>query len=73
MSCSCYSGPSSESDGDSVSILLGHTTTKTTETYQCRKREDVALKEVFDVFEPKETPGTTKPLIENEKYLSGYA
>jgi len=56
-----------------VSILLGHTTTKTTETYYCRKREDVALKEVFDVFEPKKPPSAIKPLIESEKYLSGYA
>ena len=60
-------------DLDSVSILLGHTTTKTTETYYCRKREDVALKEVFEVFEPKKPLGAIKPLIENEKYLSGYA
>ena len=60
-------------DLDSVSILLGHTTTKTTETDYCRKREDVALKEVFDVFEPRKTPSAIKSLIENEKYLSGYA
>lgn len=59
-------------DLDSVSILLGHTTTKTTETYYCRKREDVALREVFDVFEPKKLPSAIKPLIENKRYLSGY-
>ena len=61
-------------DLDSVSILLGHTTTKTTETYYCRKREDVALREVFEVFEPsKRPPSAIKPLIESEKYISGYA
>ena len=32
-----------------------------------------ALKEVFDVFEPQKPPSAIKPLIENEKYLSGYA
>jgi integrase/recombinase XerD len=60
-------------DVESVSILLGHTTTKTTEGYYCRKRADVALKEVFEVFEPQKPQRAIKPLIENEKYLSGYA
>lgn len=57
---------------ESVSLLLGHTTTKTTEGYYCRKREDVALREVFEVFEPKKPESAIKPLIESEKYLSGY-
>lgn len=57
---------------DAVSILLGHTTTKTTETYYCRKREDVALREVLDMFEPKRPPSAIKPLIEKKEYLSGY-
>ncbi len=36
-------------------------------------RGESALKEVFEVFEPKKTPSAIKPLIESEKYLSGYA
>jgi len=51
--------------------LLGHNSTRTTEGYYCRKREDVALKEVFDIFETEKTNSAFRPLIENEKYLSG--
>jgi len=56
-----------------VSVVLGHSKAKTTECYYCRKCEDVALREVSELFEPRKPPSAIKPLIENEKYLSGYA
>jgi integrase/recombinase XerD len=58
---------------ESVSILLGHSTTKTTESHYCRKREDTAIKEVLEIFDPERSRVAEKPLIENEKYMSGYA
>lgn len=39
----------------------------------CRKREDTAIKEVLDLFDPEKSRIAEKPLIENERYLSGYA
>ncbi len=32
-------------DLDTVSVLMGHNTTKTTETYYCRKRPETAIRE----------------------------
>jgi integrase len=58
---------------EAVSLMLGHSSTKTTESYYYRKREDVALKEIFQLWKVKNTPSAKNVLIENEKYLSGYA
>jgi site-specific recombinase XerD len=35
---------------ESVSVLLGHNTTKTTETYYARKRQDAAIREVKGIW-----------------------
>jgi len=56
---------------ESVSILLGHTTTKTTETYYARKRQDAAILEVNNIW--SQPNKYVNKLIENGKYLSGYA
>ena len=56
---------------ESVSILLGHSTTKTTETYYARKRQDAAILEVNGIW--SQSQNAVNKLIENRKYLSGYA
>lgn len=58
---------------ESVSLLLGHSSTRTTESHYCRRREDTAIREVLELFDPEKSRIAQKPLIENEKYLSGYA
>jgi integrase/recombinase XerD len=58
---------------ESVSLLLGHSSTRTTESHYCRRREDTAIKEVLELFDPEKSRIAEKPLIEREKYLSGYA
>jgi len=58
---------------ESVPLLLGHSSTRTTESHYCRKREDSAIKEVLEIFNPEKSRVAEEPLIENEKYMSGYA
>lgn len=58
---------------ESVSLLLGHSSTRTTESHYCRRREDTAIKEVLELFDSEKSRVAEKPLIENERYLSGYA
>jgi len=58
---------------ESVSLLLGHSSTRATESHYCRKRGDTAVREVLEIFDPEKSRVAEKPLIENEKYLSGYA
>jgi integrase/recombinase XerD len=58
---------------DSVSLLMGHGSTKTTERYYCRKREEVARKEIMDIWQSENRQGAKTYLIENDKYMSGYA
>ncbi|MGD0056351.1 MAG: site-specific integrase [Methanomassiliicoccales archaeon] len=58
---------------ESVSIALGHSSTKTTEGYYCRKREDTALREIYSAWKEEIPTSAIKPLIEKDKYFSGYA
>lgn len=58
---------------DSVSLIMGHGSTKTTESYYCQKREEVALKEKADSWQSEIPRSAETSLTENEKYLSGYA
>ena len=46
---------------------------KTTERYYCRKREEVARKEIMDIWQSENRQSATTYLIENDKYMSGYA
>ncbi len=68
---------------DAVSKMLGHKTTKTTETYYARKRNDKAIAEAQKVWAAnasgikpiqtsQEQPGPITPLIENKFEISGY-
>jgi len=56
---------------ETVSVLLGHNTTKTTETYYARKRQDAAILEVNSIW--SQPNNAVNKLIETGKYLSGYA
>ena len=58
---------------ESVSLLLGHSSTRTTESHYCRRREDTAIREVLELFDPEKSRIAEKPLIENKEYSSGYA
>jgi len=58
---------------ESVSLLLGHSSARTTESHYCRTIEDSAIKEVLAIFDPDKSRVAGKHLIEKEKYLSGYA
>jgi len=58
---------------DIGSLLLGNSSTRTTESHYCRRREDTATREVLELFDPEKSRVAEKPLIENEGYLSGYA
>ena len=58
---------------DSVSLVMGHGSTKTTERYYCRKREEDARKEITDIWQSEDRQGAKTYLIENDKYMSGYA
>jgi integrase/recombinase XerD len=61
-------------DLDSVSVLMGHATTKTTETYYCRKRQDTAIREAQDIWKQKTClPSAVTPKIENKFEVTGYA
>lgn len=58
---------------DSVSVLMGHSNTKTTEAYYCRKRPDVAIREAKEVFKAKISyPDVKTPKIESRFEVTGY-
>jgi len=56
-----------------VSLMLGHSSTVTTERYYCRKDADSARLEVIDAFRKSDTtPMVNPPMIEQKDFLSGY-
>jgi integrase/recombinase XerD len=59
---------------ESVSVMLGHSSTMTTERYYCRKDADLARLEVLRAFEKSEkAPSFNPPLIDRKDDLTGYA
>lgn len=59
---------------DSVSVMMGHASTRTTEEYYCRKRTDMAIKEAQALFMSKNGEPDAKNLkIEKFGGLTGYA
>jgi integrase/recombinase XerD len=58
---------------ESVSVIMGHSITKTTETYYCRKRQDTAIREAQEAWKSVlNNPGAISPKIELKNYLPGY-
>jgi len=65
---------------DSTSRMMGHATTKTTETYYARKKNERAVAEaqhVWTVATPSQISGQTRPasnppLIGKKEWLPGY-
>ena len=58
---------------EAVSRLLGHSTTKTTENYYCRMRQDTAIREAQSVWQgPKSYPDVKTPKIESRFEVTGY-
>lgn len=58
---------------ETVSLALGHASTRTTETYYCRKDADSARLEILKAFEgPATGPSAENPLIERETDFTGY-
>jgi integrase/recombinase XerD len=73
---------------ETVSRLLGHATTKTTETYYCRKQQSVAIAEAKQILAstthntvvgaekmdlPRHEQKDKTPLIERKEWVPGYA
>ena len=62
---------------DAVSKSMGHSSTKTTETYYCRKSDAAVREEIDKAWSlrsiSKKVNSAKNDLIESEKYLSGYA
>lgn len=64
---------------DAVSRMMGHKTSRTTETYYARKRNNKAVAEAKAVWSKAPQPpapsdqNPKKPLIENQKWMTGYA
>jgi len=59
---------------ETVSIMLGHSSTTTTERHYCRKDTNSAMLEVNRAFERSMTsPSVNPPLIERKNELPGYA
>jgi integrase/recombinase XerD len=59
---------------DTVSILMGHNTTKTTETYYCRKRPEIAIREAQTIWmQGMSHPGAKTPKIDFKNEVTGYA
>jgi len=59
---------------ESVSVMLGHSSTMTTERYYCRKDADLARLEVLRAFEKSEKASSLNtPLIDRKDDLTGYA
>jgi integrase/recombinase XerD len=58
---------------DAVSVMMGHATTKTTETYYCRKRQEVAIREAQELWTGKMShPDAKNPKIESRFEVTGY-
>jgi len=61
---------------ESVSVLMGHSTTKTTENSYCRRKQDLAIREALMTWNGKELsgsqPGVKTPQIESKWEVSGY-
>jgi len=61
-------------DLDAVSVLMGHSTTKTTETYYCRKRPETAIREAQTIWMYGNShPGAKTPKIDFRNEVTGYA
>ena len=65
---------------DAVSKSMGHSSTKTTETYYCRKSDAMVRDEIDRAWSSSNPSDKARKinsgkndLIESEKYLSGYA
>lgn len=59
---------------DSVSVILGHQTTKTTEMYYCRKQANTAIREAQNIWNyGKSDSGAKSPKIEFKNEVTGYA
>jgi integrase len=59
---------------ESVSVMLGHSNTMTTERYYCRKDADIARLEVLRAFDGSEkAPSFNPPLIDRKSDYTGYA
>jgi integrase len=59
---------------DSLSVLMGHKTTKTTETYYARKRPEVAIRDAQDLWKQiKSIPSARASKIEFKNEVTGYA
>jgi integrase len=57
-----------------VSLMLGHNSTLTTEKHYCRKDSDSARLEVVNAFaESRNVPKVNPPVIETKGTLPGYA
>lgn len=54
-----------------VSLMLGHASTETTERHYCRKNEDDARTEVLEAF--RQSPSTNSPKLTPRNELAGYA
>lgn len=61
---------------ESVSVLMGHSTTKTTENSYCRRKQDLAIREVRMTWNGNglsgSQPGAKTPQIESKWEVSGY-
>jgi integrase len=58
---------------ETVSPIVGHASTRATETYYCRKDADSAKSEVLQAFtEVRNGPSAEKPLIEKRELITGY-
>lgn len=65
---------------DAVSKSMGHSSTKTTETYYCRESDAMVREEIDRAWGPANPSSNARKinsgkndLIESEEYLSGYA
>ena len=62
---------------ESVSVLMGHSTTKTTENNYCRRKQDLAIREAQMIWNGKKPSGSQPvaktPQIESKFEVSGYA
>jgi len=59
---------------ETVSVMLGHSSTTTTERHYCRKDANSAMLEVNRAFERSMTsPSVNPPLIDRKNQLPGYA
>ena len=54
-------------DVESVSVLMGHDTTKTTETYYCRKRPETAIRDARNIWMARRATQMRKTLKLNLK------